>query len=121
MLSPAEVADPLGDAHFFRETFSFSPSHLNDDFDGGGLYLPAQDVLIMPQPGMLVSLPAGESHVHGVTRVERGVRLTMPFFLTFDRTKALGSAPTSRAKPQLDFGGLGVAGFADALSFEGAE
>ena len=95
--------------------------YLNDDFDGGGLYLPAQDVLIMPQPGMLVSLPAGESHVHGVTRVERGVRLTMPFFLTFDRTKALGSAPTSRAKPQLDFGGLGVAGFADALSFEGAE
>lgn len=95
--------------------------YLNDDFEGGGLYLPAQDVLIAPRRGMLVSLPAGESHVHGVTRVERGLRLTMPFFLTFDRTKALAARPIARAAPQLEFGSLGFGAFGDTLNFEGAD
>jgi hypothetical protein len=37
---------------------------------------------------MLVGLTAGFHHEHGVLRVEKGLRLTMPFFLTFDAAKA---------------------------------
>lgn len=96
--------------------------YLNDDFDGGGLYLPNQDVLIAPRRGMFVSLPAGESHAHGVVRIERGVRLTMPFFLTFDRSKALPDHDHPRpTAPRLQFTGLGLGGFADALDFKGGE
>lgn len=62
--------------------------YLNDDYEGGGLFLPEQDILVQPRRGMFISLPAGPSHTHGVLRVEAGTRITLPFFLTFDRSKA---------------------------------
>jgi hypothetical protein len=37
---------------------------------------------------MFVSMSGGFWHEHGVSRVENGTRLTMPFFMTFERKKA---------------------------------
>lgn len=83
--------------------------YLNDDYEGGGLYLPRQDVLIQPSRGMFVALPGDESHEHAVIRIESGRRVTMPFFLTFDAEKAAAALPSPVAqppKPRLDFGAI---------------
>lgn len=63
--------------------------YLNDGYAGGGLYLPNYDLVVQPPVGAFISLPAGVAYEHAVLRVESGLRLTMPFFLTFDRSKAM--------------------------------
>lgn len=73
--------------------------YLNDDYEGGGLYLPHQNVVVQPRKGMFVSLPCGLSHEHGVIRIERGSRYTMPFFLTLDPSKALQGLPPRQHRP----------------------
>ena len=73
--------------------------YLNDDYEGGGLYLPRQDVLIQPQRGMFVSLPGDESHAHGVVRIDAGRRVTMPFFLTLSPDHAARDLPSPLAAP----------------------
>ena len=75
--------------------------YLNDDYEGGGLYLPRQNVVLQPKKGMFVSLPCGLSHEHGVVRVERGTRYTMPFFLTLDPSKALPGLPSRHPRNAL--------------------
>lgn len=84
----ADNANPDGspNAHPHRD-FS-GVLYLNDDYEGGGLDLPRQGVLVRPRRGTLISLPAGLSHMHGVEPVTSGLRITMPFFLTHDRSKA---------------------------------
>lgn len=82
----AELED--GTPHEFAHRAFSGVLYLNDDYGGGGLYLPRHDVLITPRRGMFVSLPAGLSHLHGVTRVNAGLRTTMAFFLTFDPARA---------------------------------
>ena len=62
--------------------------YLNDDYQGGEFYFTALDTVIKPKKGMLVAFTAGFYHEHAVLRVEGSQRLTMPFFLTFDRGRA---------------------------------
>ena len=58
--------------------------YLNDDYDGGVIHFPRQNVEIKPRRGLLVAFSGGLSHMHGVTEVTRGVRYTMPSWYTFD-------------------------------------
>ena len=62
--------------------------YLNDSFEGGELYFTALDIAIKPKRGRFVGFTAGFHHEHSVVRIKSGTRLTMPFFLTFDRSKA---------------------------------
>jgi len=62
--------------------------YLNDDYRGGEFYFTARNTLITPQKGMLLAFTAGFYHEHAVLRVEGSERLTMPFFLTFDKERA---------------------------------
>ncbi len=62
--------------------------YLNDSFEGGGLYLTAQDVLVKPRIGTFISMTGGFHHEHGVVRVEGGMRITIPFFATFAKEHA---------------------------------
>jgi len=59
--------------------------YLNDDYRGGEFYFTARNTLITPRKGMLLAFSAGFYHEHAVLRVEGRERLTMPFFLTFDK------------------------------------
>jgi hypothetical protein len=84
----ADNAYPDGTAHELAYRDLSGVLYLNDGFDGGGLYLTAQDVLVKPKTGTLVSITGGFHHEHGVVRIESGLRVTIPFFATFARERA---------------------------------
>ena len=63
--------------------------YLNDDFTGGELVFPAPDVLITPQPGLLVSFPGNHKFVHAVPKVRSGKRYSLPVWFTVNSAKAM--------------------------------
>jgi hypothetical protein len=84
----ADNAYPDGSAHDVPHRDLSGVLYLNDGFEGGELYLTAEDVLVKPRTGTLVSMTGGFHHEHGVVRVESGFRLTIPFFTTFTKDHA---------------------------------
>ncbi len=81
-------SNPDGSAHSTPWRDFSSIVYLNDDYEGGELYFTAQDRVLKPKRGMLVAFSAGYHHEHGVLKVTRGRRITMPAFYTFDERKA---------------------------------
>jgi hypothetical protein len=84
----ADNAYPDGKAHELAHRDLSGVLYLSDGFEGGDLYLTAQDVLVKPRAGTLVSMTGGFHHEHGVTRVESGLRVTIPFFTSFSKAHA---------------------------------
>jgi len=105
----ADNAHPDGTAHPTPHRDFSGLVYLNDDYEGGGLYLPKQNVVVRPRRGMFVSMPGGASHIHGVERVSSGSRYTMPFFITRNRDKASRHLhpETASPLPRLTFTELG--------------
>jgi hypothetical protein len=60
--------------------------YLNDDFSGGTLKFPKQDLEISPKVGMLAAFDGGFNNMHEVTLIESGVRYTIGSFWD-DRTE----------------------------------
>lgn len=54
--------------------------YLNDDFAGGTLKFPKQEVEISPKVGMLAAFDGGFNNMHEVTLIESGVRYTIGSF-----------------------------------------
>ncbi|NDB60764.1 2OG-Fe(II) oxygenase, partial [bacterium] len=54
--------------------------YLNDNFDGGLLQFPSQDISIKPEVGMLAAFDGGFNNMHEVTLIESGVRYTIGSF-----------------------------------------
>jgi hypothetical protein len=54
--------------------------YLNDDFDGGILKFPKQDLEIKPSIGMLAAFDGGFNNMHEVTVIKNGVRYTIGSF-----------------------------------------
>lgn len=81
-------SNPDGSPHSTPWRDFSSIVYLNDDYEGGELYFTAQDRVLKPRRGMLVAFSAGYHHEHGVLKVTRGRRITMPAFYTFDQRKA---------------------------------
>ena len=88
MPAHADNAYPDGHPHELAYRDLSGVLYLNDAFEGGSLYLTARDVLLKPRMGTLISMTGGFHHEHGVVRVESGLRITIPFFTTFDRSRA---------------------------------
>jgi hypothetical protein len=84
----ADNAYPDGNPHELSYRDLSGVLYLNDGFEGGELYLTVQDVLVKPSAGTLISMTGGFHHEHGVVRVESGLRVTIPFFGTFDKERA---------------------------------
>jgi hypothetical protein len=84
----ADNANPDGSLHAMAYRDFSGVVYLNDDYQGGEFYFTALDAVIKPKKGMLVAFSAGFYHEHAVLRVEGSQRLTMPFFLTFDKSRA---------------------------------
>jgi hypothetical protein len=54
--------------------------YLNENFEGGILKFPKQDVEIVPKVGMLAAFDGGFNNMHEVTLIESGVRYTIGSF-----------------------------------------
>ncbi len=81
-------SNPDGSPHTSPWRDFSSIVYLNDDYEGGELYFTAKDKVLRPRKGMLVAFSAGYHHEHGVLKVTKGRRLTMPAFYTFDQKRA---------------------------------
>ena len=61
--------------------------YINDDYEGGELYFPNQDIQFKPKKGAVYFFPGDKNYVHGVTVLESGIRYTCPFFWTINSHK----------------------------------
>jgi hypothetical protein len=60
--------------------------YLNTDYSGGNTYYPDHGIEVVPKVGTLVLHPASPDHLHGVTKIEDGMRYTISSFWTSDKT-----------------------------------
>lgn len=60
--------------------------YLNKNYTGGKTYYPNYGIEIQPEPGRLAIHPGDENHLHGVTKIENGMRYTLASFWTQDKT-----------------------------------
>jgi hypothetical protein len=56
--------------------------YINDDYEGGELYFPNQGIQFKPKAGAAYFFPGDKNYIHGVTKIESGIRYTVPFFWT---------------------------------------
>jgi hypothetical protein len=56
--------------------------YLNDDYEGGELYFPNQNIEFKPKAGSLYFFPGDRYFVHGVKEIKSGIRYTCPMFWT---------------------------------------
>ena len=54
--------------------------YLNDDYEGGELYFPKQNIQFKPKAGSAYFFPGDMHYIHGVTEIKSGIRYTCPFF-----------------------------------------
>ena len=56
--------------------------YLNEDYEGGELYFPLQNIQFKPKAGGAYFFPGDKNFIHGVTEVTSGIRYVIPFFWT---------------------------------------
>jgi hypothetical protein len=56
--------------------------YINDDYEGGELYFPEQNIQFKPKAGAAYFFPGDKNYIHGVTEITKGTRYTCPFFWT---------------------------------------
>jgi len=56
--------------------------YINDDYEGGELYFPKQNIKFKPKKGAAYFFPGDMNYIHGVTEITSGIRYTVPFFWT---------------------------------------
>lgn len=83
----ADSENPGGAPHPFPWRDFASVIYLNDDYVGGEIYFPNLGIELKPDPRTLIVFPGTLFFLHGVRRVERGMRHTIASFLTFDATR----------------------------------
>jgi hypothetical protein len=59
--------------------------YLNDNYEGGKTYYPNFDVSITPKVGNLAIHPGDPEHLHGVTKIQDGMRYTIASFWTLNK------------------------------------
>lgn len=54
--------------------------YLNNDYEGGELFFPLQDIQFKPKRGAAYFFPGDKNYIHGVTEITSGIRFTCPTF-----------------------------------------
>lgn len=54
--------------------------YINDDYEGGEIYFPNQELKLKPLKNSLIFFPGDINFLHGVTTVTEGIRYTIPNF-----------------------------------------
>lgn len=75
---PKSFLDTFG--KMFQTKHYSSLIYLNDDYNGGELYFPEYNFSIKPEVGTLICFKGDENTLHGVKKVESGVRYTVSLF-----------------------------------------
>lgn len=65
--------------------------YINDDYEGGELYFPNQNIKFKPKAGAAYFFPGDMNYIHGVTEIKSGIRYTVPFFWTIIEHKVKDS------------------------------
>jgi hypothetical protein len=71
----------------FDDSLNFSLAlgiviYLNNDFEGGEIYYPNQNISYKPMPKSMIIHPATEEYTHGVNEVVGNTRYALAFFAT---------------------------------------
>jgi hypothetical protein len=85
--------DDMTDAHedhkesleWFNHRHYGAIIYLNDDYSGGHTYYPNYNFDIAPAAGKLAVHPGDPEHLHGVSKIEDGIRYTLASFWTKDK------------------------------------
>lgn len=81
----ADCENVDGSPHPYPQRHYSAVIYLNDDFQGGEIFFPNQNIKPKISPGMLVKFSGTAEHLHGVTEVTQGLRYTMVFFFSKDK------------------------------------
>lgn len=76
----SDNTDEKGNSGAFTRSRYAAFLYLNDDFEGGLLQFPDQDISIKPKVGMLAAFDGGFNNMHEVTVITKGVRYTIGSF-----------------------------------------
>jgi hypothetical protein len=76
----SDNTDEQGNSGAFTRSRYASFLYLNDDFDGGLLQFPGQDISLKPKVGMLAAFDGGFNNMHEVTLINSGTRYTIGSF-----------------------------------------
>lgn len=76
----SDNTDEQGKSGAFTRSRYAAFLYLNDDFEGGLLNFPKQDVSIKPKVGMLAAFDGGFNNMHEVTMITKGTRYTIGSF-----------------------------------------
>jgi hypothetical protein len=76
----SDNTDAVGTSGPFTRSRYAGFLYLNDNFEGGLLKFPGQDLEIQPKVGMLAVFDGGFSNMHEVSLIESGVRYTIGSF-----------------------------------------
>ena len=79
--NPSEVID--APTHIYKRHFS-AVLMLNDDYEGGFLKFPNQDVQYRLKPGQVIVFRGDENNPHGVSEVTKGMRINFVMFFVED-------------------------------------
>jgi len=93
----ADAENPDGSKHEFHWRKFGCVLYLNDDYEGGEIYFPNQDIELKPKPNTLIFFPGTLEFLHAVREVTSGVRYTLTSFWTPDRVH--GMLKHTRARP----------------------
>jgi hypothetical protein len=83
-------ADDMTNSDFkgFEHRAFGSIIYLNEDYSGGHTFYPNFDIEVVPETGSIAIHPGDPEHLHGVTKIENGMRYTIASFWTFDKEKS---------------------------------
>jgi hypothetical protein len=76
----SDNTDEKGNSGAFTRSRYAAFLYLNDDFKGGLLKFPGQDIELAPKVGMLAAFDGGFENMHEVSLIESGVRYTIGSF-----------------------------------------
>ena len=62
--------------------------YLNNEYEGGELILPNQNIIIKPQKGMFVCFPSTHHFLHGVTPITKGERFAFVTWAIIQKNKS---------------------------------
>jgi len=63
--------------------------YLNDNYDGGEINFPNQEVTLKPKANTLAFFPGDAEFLHGVNPIMFGIRYTLSTFWTYDSARAV--------------------------------